>query len=84
MTTCKRHRLPHEIISYSVWLYYRVNLSHGDTLYIVEVFAGVPDHSAATASSTTFGGVLTSNFRSWSDATHAKLNCLKVSQQLPL
>ena len=30
MNTYKRHRFPPDIISYAVWLYYRVNLSHGD------------------------------------------------------
>ena len=30
MNTCKRHRLPPDIISYAVWLYYRFNLSHRD------------------------------------------------------
>ena len=98
MNTYKGHRLPRDIISYAVWLYYRFNLSHrdieellvergitvsreairlwypknslhswgrlcikfdaiysrrlqlrhrgyGDTFYIDEVFAGVPDHS---------------------------------------
>ena len=30
MNTYKRHRFPPEIISYSVWLYYRFNLSHRD------------------------------------------------------
>ena len=85
MNTYKRHRFPPDIISYSVWLYYRFNLSHrdiedllaergitvsresirlwcikfgaiytrrlkrkhrgyGDTFFIDEVFAGVPDH----------------------------------------
>ena len=28
MNTYKRHRFPPDIISYSVWLYYRFNLSH--------------------------------------------------------
>ena len=28
MSTYKRHRFPHEIISYEVWLYYCFNLSH--------------------------------------------------------
>jgi len=86
MNTYKRHRFPPDIISYTVWLYYRFNLSHrdiedllaergitvtresislwcikfgvlyarrlkqkhqgyGDTFYIDEVFAGVPNHS---------------------------------------
>ena len=86
MNIYERHRLPPDIISYAVWLYYRFNLSHrdiedllaergitvshessrlwcskfvtkyasclkrrregyGDTFYIDEVFAGVPDHS---------------------------------------
>jgi len=30
MNTYKRYRFPPEIISYSVWLYYRFNLSHRD------------------------------------------------------
>jgi putative transposase len=30
MNTYKRHRFPPDIISYSVWLYYRFNLSHRD------------------------------------------------------
>tara|TARA_B100000809_G_scaffold256962_1_gene297757 strand:+ start:1286 stop:1972 length:687 start_codon:yes stop_codon:yes gene_type:complete len=30
MNTYKRHRFPPEIISYSVWLYFRFNLSHRD------------------------------------------------------
>ena len=30
MNTYKRHRIPPEIISYAVWLYYRLNLSHRD------------------------------------------------------
>ena len=30
MNTYKRHRFPSEIISYSVWLYFRFNLSHRD------------------------------------------------------
>ena len=30
MNTHKRHRFPSEMISYAVWLYYRVNLSHRD------------------------------------------------------
>jgi putative transposase len=30
MNTYKRHRFPPAIISYSVWLYYRFNLSHRD------------------------------------------------------
>ncbi len=30
MNTCKRHRFPPDIISYAVWLYYRLNLSHRD------------------------------------------------------
>ena len=30
MNTYKRHRLPPDIISYVVWLYYRCNLSHRD------------------------------------------------------
>ncbi|VVT14670.1 hypothetical protein MARINON1_50178 [Marinobacter salarius] len=30
MNTYKRHRLPPEIISYAVWLYYRFSLSHLD------------------------------------------------------
>ena len=30
MNTYKRHRFPSDIISYSVWLYYRFNLSHRD------------------------------------------------------
>ena len=30
MNTYKRHRFPPNIISYSVWLYYRFNLSHRD------------------------------------------------------
>ena len=28
MNTYKRHRFPPDIISYAVWLYYRLNLSH--------------------------------------------------------
>ena len=28
--TYKRHRFPAEIIQYTVWLYYRFNLSHRD------------------------------------------------------
>ena len=30
MNTYKRHRFPTDIISYTVWLYYRFNLSHRD------------------------------------------------------
>jgi putative transposase len=30
MTTYKRHRFPPDIISYTVWLYHRFNLSHRD------------------------------------------------------
>jgi putative transposase len=86
MNTYKRDRFPPDIISYAVWLYYRLNLSHrdiedllakrgiivsheairlrcikfgaicarslkrkhrgfGDTFFIDEVYAGVPDHS---------------------------------------
>jgi putative transposase len=30
MITYKRHRFPPDIISYAVWLYYRLNLSHRD------------------------------------------------------
>jgi putative transposase len=30
MNTYKRHRFPSDIISYAVWLYYRLNLSHRD------------------------------------------------------
>ena len=30
MNTYKRHRFPPVVISYSVWLYYRFNLSHRD------------------------------------------------------
>ena len=30
MITYKRHRIPSEIISFAVWLYYRFNLSHRD------------------------------------------------------
>ena len=30
MIIYKRHRFPPDIISYSVWLYYRFNLSHRD------------------------------------------------------
>jgi len=30
MNIYKRHRFPPDIISYSVWLYYRLNLSHRD------------------------------------------------------
>ena len=30
MNTYKRHRVPPEMISYAVWLYYRFNLSHRD------------------------------------------------------
>ena len=30
MNTYKRHRFPLDIISYAVWLYYRLNLSHRD------------------------------------------------------
>jgi putative transposase len=30
MNTYKRHRFPPEIISYAVWLYFRLNLSHRD------------------------------------------------------
>jgi putative transposase len=30
MNTYERHRLPPDIISYAVWLYYRFNLSHRD------------------------------------------------------
>jgi putative transposase len=30
MNAYKRHRLPPDIISYAVWLYYRFNLSHRD------------------------------------------------------
>jgi putative transposase len=30
MNICKRHRFPPDIISYTVWLYYRFNLSHRD------------------------------------------------------
>ena len=30
MNTYKRHRIPPDIISYAVWLYYRFNLSHRD------------------------------------------------------
>jgi len=30
MNTYKRHRFPPDIISYAVWLYYRLNLSHRD------------------------------------------------------
>ena len=30
MNTYKRHRFLPDIISYAVWLYYRVNLSHRD------------------------------------------------------
>ena len=30
MNTYKCHRFPPDIISYSVWLYYRFNLSHRD------------------------------------------------------
>jgi putative transposase len=30
MNTCMRHRFPPDIISQTVWLYYRFNLSHRD------------------------------------------------------
>jgi len=30
MNTYKRHRFPHDIISYAAWLHYRFNLSHRD------------------------------------------------------
>ncbi len=30
MNTYKRHRFPPDMISYTVWLYYRFNLSHLD------------------------------------------------------
>ena len=30
MKTYKRHRFPPEIISYAVWLYFKINLSHRD------------------------------------------------------
>jgi putative transposase len=30
MNTYKRHRFPPDIISYAVWLYYNLNLSHRD------------------------------------------------------
>jgi len=30
MNTCKRYRFPPDIISYSVWLYHRFNLSYRD------------------------------------------------------
>ena len=30
MSTYKRHRFPPDIISYAVWPYYRLNLSHRD------------------------------------------------------
>ena len=30
MNTYKRHRFPPDIISYTVWLYFRFNLSHRD------------------------------------------------------
>jgi putative transposase len=30
MNIYKRHRFPPDIISYAVWLYYRLNLSHRD------------------------------------------------------
>ena len=30
MNTYKRHRFPSDIISYTVWLYYKFNLSHRD------------------------------------------------------
>lgn len=31
MNTYKQHRFPPDTISYAVWLYYRLNLSHRDT-----------------------------------------------------
>jgi putative transposase len=30
MNTDKRHRFPSDVISYAVWLYYKLNLSHRD------------------------------------------------------
>jgi len=30
MNTYKRHRFPPDVISYTVWLYFRVNLGHRD------------------------------------------------------
>jgi putative transposase len=53
MNIYKRHRFPPEIISYTVWLYYRFNLStyatrlkrkhqgYGDTFYIDEVYVKI-------------------------------------------
>ena len=35
MNTYKRHRFPPDIISYAVWLYYRINLSHRDIEYLL-------------------------------------------------
>ena len=32
MNTYKRHRFPPDIISYSVWLYYRFNLGHRELI----------------------------------------------------
>ena len=35
MSIYKRHRLPPDIISYAVWLYYRFNLSHRDIEHLL-------------------------------------------------
>ncbi len=46
MNTYKRHRFPPDIISYSVWLYYRFNLSHRDG-EVVDVYLQAKRDGAA-------------------------------------
>jgi putative transposase len=46
MKTYKRHRFPPEIISYTVWLYYRFNLSHRDIEDLLAERGGTVSHES--------------------------------------
>ncbi len=57
MNTYKRHRFPPDIISYAVWLYYIVNLSHRDIEDLVAERAITPRREAIRLWCVKFGAI---------------------------
>ncbi len=59
MNTYKRHRFPPDIISYSVWLYYRFNLSHRDIEDLLAERGIIVSHEAIRLWCIKFGAIYT-------------------------
>ncbi len=63
MNTYKRHRFPPDIISYSVWLYYRFNLSHRDIEDLLAERGIIVSHEAIRLWCIKFGAIYTRRLR---------------------